>query len=500
VKISLPSIAALAIVFAVTRLPALQLHAVETDVKLYGKYAAEWQTAARQGESFYDLHRQRVQEQMEQSTPTFAAALVEYQTVEYPPLAITFMNLPAWLIDADFMNDSDGGQQANYQRAYTLLMAVLDVVVLVLVIFLVHRLYPTATRFEQLQRCLAYVICSWPLYAVLYTRLDLGVAVLVLGAMALLVSRFHWAWSFAVLAAAVHFKLMPIVLAPLWIIASLPITALSNSRYAVRDLAARTAVFAGFGLAMLVPYYLHAGPAVLSFLGYHRDRGLEIESTWTTFMLPAKFLGYSWEVYHSHGSVNVRTPLSAFLASSTTVVLSGLLAAGTSMFVVTAWRNARLEREALLSEALTIAQRWPRLVAGFTLLLLLVSIVVNKVFSPQYLLWILPMVPLIDFGGPGRRLFFASMFVVCFLTMRIFPDCFVGEIVWVAGTAYGFPLFDGPTVYGACLLLARNGICVILLFLLANKLLTRIGMREQGSEFVSVRPRQRSFLAVPPVR
>src|SRR5262249_47912402 len=153
----------------------------------------------------------------------------------------------------DLTDDPTGSQKIRYQRAYTWMMALLDVAVLALVVHLVRRLYSSATHLEQLQRCLACVLCSWPLYAVLYTRLDLGVAVLVLTALALLVSRLHWAWSLVVLAVGVHFKLMPIVLAPLFIVASLPVTALADSRQAARDLAVRTVTFAGFGLAMLLP-------------------------------------------------------------------------------------------------------------------------------------------------------------------------------------------------------------------------------------------------------
>jgi len=437
----------LIVVFAATRLCALQLQAHGSDVNLYARYAAEMQAASRRGESFYDLHRRRVQEEMRQATPGQAKALDEYQRVEYPPLAVTVMTLPAWLIDAPFDQEFPVGRQPRYAWAYTWMMAACDCAILIIVVLLVRRLFPKETALEQLERCLVYVLCSWPLYAVLYARLDLGVAVLVTAGLAVLVCTGQWWLGLALLAVAIHFKLMPVALAPVWIVAALRETA----NRVLRETGSRIAVLAGFGVAILVPYFVWEGPAVLEFLQYHKDRGIEIESTWATLQL-----ALPWTVYHSHGSVNVHSAWEPVVTGLAAPVLAMLVAVATGFFIRAVWRRCG---EAGPSD-LTIGQRWPRLVAKFTLLLLLISIVANKVFSPQYLLWVLPLVPLVDFRPVGRRLFFAATFLMCFLTMRIFPDCFVGEIVWVIGHDGDMPIFDGPTPFGAMLLVLRNLLCV----------------------------------------
>ena len=103
----------------------------------------------------------------------------------------------------------------------------------------------------------------------------------------------------------------------------------------------------------------------------------------------------------------------------------------------------------------------------------------NKVFSPQYLLWVLPLVPLVDFEARKRRMFFAAIFAICFLTMRIFPDCFVGEIVWPVPGGGEVAAFDGPTPYGAFLLLTRNALCLAVTGVLAVGLY-RKGMRQES--------------------
>jgi hypothetical protein len=451
----LPLALVTASVFVLTRLPAIAVQFKDSDVHLYARYAGEWHTAAAQGQSFYQLHRERVQEEMQRAGPGRAAALEEYQQVEYPPLAVAWMALA-------------GGNPDNYVRNYVWLMAALDVVILLVVIWLVLRLFPDETPFEKCQRWLVYVVCCGPLYGVLYTRLDLGVAVLVTAALALLVCRRHWVLSLAMLALAIHFKLMPVVLAPLWLIATLPLATLQAPwPVLARALAWRTLVLGGLGLAILAPFYIWEGPAVFGFLAYHKDRGIEIESTYSTLLLLLRPLGYDFEVYHSHGSVNVRSPLTPYLTAGATVVMALSLLAALAVFVVALRRRQRHQSEHCDS-TLTVAQAYPRLVAASALLLLLISIAANKVFSVQYLVWVLPLAALVDCRPPVRRLFFVALLAVSLLTMRIFPDCFRGEIVIIVDLTT--PSFAGPTAYGAMLLILRNGLFLALTAFVASRL------------------------------
>jgi hypothetical protein len=439
-----------AVIFTVTRLSALGVAGQDSDVQLYARYADEWHTAAANGQSFYQLHRQRIQDEMRHS-PGQATALAEYQHVEYPPLAVLWMALAGTGAD-------------TYWRNYTLVMALVDVVVLLLVIWLVHCLFAEESPQQKCRRWLTYLLCSWPLYGVLYMRLDLGVAVLVTAAFALLVSRRHWAFSLAVLALAIHFKLMPAVLAPLWLIGTLPLSLLRAPwRMLAGALAWRTLVLAGIGLAVLVPFCAREGIAVFGFLEYHKERGVEIESTYALVPLVLRHAGQDFAVYHSHGSFNVHSPLTPLLSASATVTLALTLAAALAGFVVVL---RRCQPHATDSAATTVAQAHPRLIAGSALVMLMLSIAANKVFSPQYLLWVLPLAALVDFRPLGRRWFFLALFAVCWLTMRIFPDCFVDEIVHVVNHNAG-PSFAGPTVYGTWLLLARNGLFLLITAALA---------------------------------
>jgi hypothetical protein len=478
----------LAVVFVLTRLPALQLQTQDSDINLYSRYAAEWHEAAASGQSFYTLHRERIESEIASASPERAPVLREYTSVEYPPLAVAVMALPAALVDRPFEEKLPSGLPPRYAGGYVAVMALFDLCVLLVVILLVRRLYPVETPWQQCERCLVYLLASWPLYGVIYARLDVGIALAVAASLVLLVGRGKWWLSFLVLALGIHFKLMPAVLAPLWIVASLPVAVVCGPwRRLGVALVQRTAVLAGFGIAILAAFWLWQGPGILGFLGYHKDRGLEIESTWSSLLLLLRPLGFGWEVYHSHGSVNVRTPFSPVVAGLATATM-GLLVLGISvMFLI----RVRRQRS---TETISVAQSQPRLVAGFALLLLLVSIVANKVLSPQYLLWALPLVPLIDFATPARRLYFAGTLAACYLTMRIFPDCFVGDIVYTIGRHGDLPLFDGPTAYGAFLLLTRNALCVALTTALAIALLRRARAAVPETSYLH------SSLSVPTIR
>jgi hypothetical protein len=437
-----------ATLFLLTRLPAAALYAQDSDVRLYARYAAEWHTAAAEGRSFCQLHRQHVEEEMARAGQT-GAQLAEYRDVEYPPLAVLWMAVP-------------GGDPDTYVPVYIAWMVVIDLAVLFLVIVLVRWLFPEDKPLAQCRRWLVYILCSWPLYGVLYTRLDLGVAALVTASLALLVSRRHWTLTLGVLALAIHFKLMPVVLAPLWLIGTLPLATLRGPRRPLLEaLAWRTVVLAGFGLALLAPFYLWEGPAVLGFLEYHKERGIEIESTYSTLLHLLQPFDHGWEVYHSHGSVNVRSALAPTLTTAATLVMALTLLAALGAFLA-ALRRRGPHAAGAATGGTTVAQAYPHLVANAALLLLLVSIAANKVFSPQYLLWVLPLAALIDWSPWPRRLLWAALGAVCFLTMRIFPDCFVGDIVYVVRRDGAAVVLGGPTSYGALLLLLRNGLFVAL--------------------------------------
>jgi hypothetical protein len=326
-------------------------------------------------------------------------------------------------------------------------------------------------------RVLVYVLATFALLPFLYDRLDLLQAALVVAAFALLIAcrlPGHWVWSFAVLALAVHLKVAPVVLAPVWIVGSLPADAARPAASAklLAALALRIALFLVFIGAGVAFFATTAGLRCLEFLSYHRSRGMEIESLPASLLLLLRPFGHDVDVYFSHCSLNVRSSLSPALAAGSVWALAGLCLAATAGL----WMHCRRltqrvgpvvanspDQAAAPGEGSgqTLAQLCPGAFATYTLVFLMVFIATNKVFSPQYLLWLAPIVPLIPFHGKGRCVFQGTFVLVCFLSSALLV-LLGAEVVEVGTEPYSWTV-HGLTTRFICLVLVRNLLFVGLL-------------------------------------
>jgi hypothetical protein len=88
-------------------------------------------------------------------------------------------------------------------------------------------------------------------------------------------------------------------------------------------------------------------------------------------------------------------------------------------------------------------------------LALLIFLLGNKVLSPQYFVWLLPLAPLVPLSGRSRRRFLLGFALVCALTLGVFP--LAGQEPIGEGLPPG-GRFDhsGPTLAGALILSARS--------------------------------------------
>jgi hypothetical protein len=119
---------------------------------------------------------------------------------------------------------------------------------------------------------------------------------------------------------------------------------------------------------------------VARFLGFHADRGLEYGSLYSgAQMLAATAVGAGITITRDHGAFSSMTPWSArLLRLATPIQLATLLA-----IAAIAHRAARAEGVRYASAA----------VLGF--------IITGKVFSPQYLIWMMPFIASLE--GPIAR-------------------------------------------------------------------------------------------------
>jgi hypothetical protein len=178
---------------------------------------------------------------------------------------------------------------------------------------------------------------------------------------------------------------------------------------------------------LLLPAAALAGRGVLSAITYQLDRPLQIESTAAALL--GLFPG-AVAVQRSFGSTNVVGALApaAGLLSSVAFVVS-LAAIGWKSWPRLAAERPAAERNQALVRALIAA--------------LVAFMVWNRVFSPQYLVWILPVgVALSLRRGAGALL--AVLCVVFALTQLVYPVFYAH--------------LESLAPWACALVLARNGL------------------------------------------
>jgi hypothetical protein len=300
--------------------------------------------------------------------------------LEYPPLALPMFAAPSLL----------SGSDAGYRRAFEAQMASCGALLVLLAASILARLGATERR-----RWLALgAIAILPLLLgpVVLTRFDLWPALLTLAALAALV-RDRDRLGAGLLGAAVAAKLYPVVLLPL----------LAAWLWRRRG---RRQALVGVGIALAVPLLAYLPFALLSPGGVadsvvrQLDRPLQIESLGAAALMAAhQLFGYPISWSSGHGSQNLDGLGALPMAILTSLVQVALL--------VWAWRRFALgpaEQERLL--------RYSAAAVG-------IFIAFGKVLSPQFLIWVLALVPLVA----GRRGLLATglLALACALTQVWFP-------------------------------------------------------------------------------
>jgi hypothetical protein len=315
-----------------------------------------------------------------------------------------------------------------------------------------------------MERVAAFLLAGYFSRHFVYNQLDLPLGMLIAAALLLLVSRVPYAWSYAVLALAVSFKVVPLMLAPIWVIATIP-AALLTGRWSLSQwlqfgtaCLGRLALLAGMILLVCLPFYILAGPRCLAFFEFHRERGIELESTYGAVLGILHLFGYPLQVQATYGCYEFASSFSPSFRALSPMVVSALLLIAFGLVGVNLIRKSRSSE--LPCPSASLGQLYPQDFAGTTILFLLVFLLGNKVFSPQYVLWLLPLAPLTPMTSWVRRVFLIGFVGLCAVTWLIFPRYSV--FVWI------------PTPFGTGLLILRTLLLVGLILGLTVPLLRRV--------------------------
>jgi hypothetical protein len=222
---------------------------------------------------------------------------------------------------------------------------------------------------------------------------------LTLAASLFFLARRHTAAAGAALGVGVALKLTPGMLLPLVLIVA------ETRRRALYALA-------GFLVFAIVPFlpFLGRFDGLTNIITYHAQRPLQIESVPGTVYLIAGARG-AWGIGtgNSFGSQSLAGPGSELVARLS-IWVGLLLVAGVYVLI---WR-----RRALLRAA-------PEFIAVAALACVLAFTVCNKVLSPQFLCWTLPLVALVLVGRSGlQRLAGVLTLLAIALTQIEFPDLY----------------------------------------------------------------------------
>ena len=306
--------------------------------------------------------------------------------MEYPALALLPMVLPhVW-----------PGTMAMDQYEWTFLFqnAVFSSAIAVSVAWLASRGWASGSPQRVLVTYAMLVLAVGPILA---WRYDVFAALLSILAV-VATARGRPAVAGVALGLGFTAKVYPAVLLP---ILALRYLVGSEYRPALR-------LISGFALAIglvLLPVALLAGSGVFSFVDYQQTRGLQIESVLSGLVLLGHVVtGGAVNVYFGFGSFQISSPLAdAFLARQP--LLMGSLFA---MLIAACFVSFRREHRT------HGGVRLETLISYLTAAILL-AIATNKVFSPQYVVWILPFAALL----PRRQALVVA--AICAITVFIYP-------------------------------------------------------------------------------
>ncbi|HEY9643639.1 MAG TPA: glycosyltransferase family 87 protein [Coleofasciculaceae cyanobacterium] len=316
---------------------------------------------------------------------------VPYQdfSVEYPPLALLPIVVPAFI--------NFGLRHQHSDRGYFILFLLQNGVLTVLtglITFKIATLWKSSHSSWQVLKM--YLLLTVSLLALVLQRYDAFPTLLTVTAVwALLINRP--VLSGTALGFSIAAKIYPILLIPI-----LGLYCLMKRQY-LDALKFCTGCLVGLALVFLPSIPLHVN-TLFSFLTYHKLRGLQIETIPAGLLLIAqKFKLIPLGVEYNYGAMHLKSPVATAILDWLPLIFLLIY----SIALLACFKRFRWERKG----SGTGYQSLLRLI----FLVLLIFILANKVFSPQYLIWLIPFAVFL----PIRQ--FSLFLSICILSTLIFP-------------------------------------------------------------------------------
>jgi hypothetical protein len=362
--------------------------------------------------------------------------LVPYRdfAFEYPPGALAPVAPPAFVTET----------LSGYMLAFEALVFLCALLVLVATDASLRRL--RAPRAHSLVALFAIALSPLALSTVAFSRYDFLPAALVALWLALELRNRHWAAA-AVLGLGIAAKLYPLALLP---IAFVWVGRRRDWREAALAVALTTAVCAVCFLPFVV---LSPGGVADSLLGQLR-RPLQLESLGAGLLLAGhRLFGVDVSVETSSGSVNLVGGVPDLFATASSVVQVALVL---FVYLLVARKAVPTQSHLVLASAAVVTA----------------LVATGKVFSPQFLLWLIVLVPLVP-GLLGRR-----AAVACLLAMLVTTSWF----------PFRYFALTQAAALQTTLLFVRNAVLLALLALLVRRLWRETGPLRPAAGLALVGP------------
>lgn len=310
--------------------------------------------------------------------------------VEYPPFALLFFLLPRLLASTP----------EGYATAFAVETLLFSLAGMLVVVLVSQRL--GLLSWKPVAVYTAFLVAIGPIIS---HRYDIFPAILVLLALYAFLSDRR-GWTYALLAVGTMTKVYPAALLPVFLL-------YHYRKHSYQGIGSAVFTFAVTGLAIALPFVLMSPGGLLDSFTYHAQRGIQLESTYSSLLLVAGTLGWiSVGREFTYGSWNLTGTAAGIMAHVSMFVMP--LALGAAYWLIhRRWRTCPQSAQDLVSHMV---------------LVLIVLVATSKVLSPEYLIWLLPLVPL--FSGRFKYGAWGVFFAIGALTYIVYPLRYA-DLIWL---------------------------------------------------------------------
>lgn len=310
--------------------------------------------------------------------------------VEYPPGALLVFLLPRLFVSSP----------EAYNTAFTVEMMLCDLACLFIMPFLARRL-----KLSPLSTLAIYTLAVISVGSIGIQRYDFAAAAVTLAAL-FAFSRGNYKTAWVLLAVGTLVKLYPIALAPFFFLYQI-----RHQRW--QSLVMPLLLSGALGVACCLPFWLASPDGFIHAFALQGGRNLQIESSYASVLFMLYGLGrVQLSVFQGPVSWDMDSAYSSGIAQIAIVIMAIAAAA-----VYISYYLPR-KRKNVLVNAPPSAEAMGRII-NFSLLVIIMLLLASKVVSTQFMVWLVPLVPLVS--GRARHAVWPVFMAVGWLTWYIYP-------------------------------------------------------------------------------